>query len=113
MALVALPFLLQSRFALTHVQAGLFITPMAVGTAVAAPVAGRLVERVAAGMLATMRLIGQTTGAVVVAFTLRLEGSTSMAPLLAASALAFAAALLGFFRAHAASAAQGYAQHKG
>lgn len=50
-ALVALPFYLQGRFGLGHVATGLLITPMPIGTALAAPVAGRLVERVSAGLL--------------------------------------------------------------
>lgn len=50
-ALVALPFYLQSKFGLSHVMTGLLITPLPIGTALAAPVAGRLVERVDAGLL--------------------------------------------------------------
>ena len=50
-ALVALPFYLQGRFGLDHVMTGLLITPMPIGTALAAPVSGRLVEKVSAGLL--------------------------------------------------------------
>jgi DHA2 family multidrug resistance protein-like MFS transporter len=49
--LVALPFYLQARWSFDHVQAGLAITALPLGIAVAAPVAGRLVERVSAGLL--------------------------------------------------------------
>jgi DHA2 family multidrug resistance protein-like MFS transporter len=58
---------------------------------------------VAAGMLATMRLVGQTTGAVIVASILRPEGTTSPAPLLEAAALSLAAVALGFFNARTAA----------
>jgi DHA2 family multidrug resistance protein-like MFS transporter len=50
-ALVALPFYLQSRFGFDHVDTGLLITPWPLGVAMAAPLAGRLVERVPAGLL--------------------------------------------------------------
>ena len=50
-ALVALPFYLQGRFGLDHVATGLLITPMPIGTALAAPISGRLVERISAGLL--------------------------------------------------------------
>ena len=50
-ALVSLPFYLQGRFGLDHVQTGLLMTPWPLGVAVAAPLAGRLVERVSSGLL--------------------------------------------------------------
>ena len=164
-ALVSLPFVLNGVFGLSHVEVGLMITPMAVGTAVTAPVAGHLADRfppsylavaglsllmaamltlglltaqspiaivvaamvvagvgfgifqtpnnrimlgsaparrsgAAAGMLATMRLIGQTCGAIVAALMLRLLGAQTMEPLFAAFVLAAMAALLGLFRVH-------------
>lgn len=55
--LVALPFYLLGRFGLSHVAIGLLITPMPVGTALAAPVAGRLVERVSVGLLGGIGLM--------------------------------------------------------
>lgn len=165
-ALIVLPFLLESRFGLTHVQTGLYITPMAVGTALAALIAGRLVERItagilsgvglmimavaltataalivladrtlfiatltvagigfglfqtpnnrtmliaaprsrsgaAAGMLATMRLVGQTSGAVIAASLLRLEGTSRATSLLVAAAMACVAAIMGFLNSPA------------
>jgi len=51
LAFVALPFYLQSRFGYTAVQIGLLITPWPFAVAIAAPIAGRLVERYAAGLL--------------------------------------------------------------
>jgi DHA2 family multidrug resistance protein-like MFS transporter len=51
LAFVALPFYLQSRFGYTAVQMGLLITPWPFAVAVAAPIAGRLVERYPAGLL--------------------------------------------------------------
>jgi DHA2 family multidrug resistance protein-like MFS transporter len=55
--LVTLPFYLQARWGFDHVQAGLAITALPLGVAVAAPVAGRLVERVAAGLLGGIGLL--------------------------------------------------------
>lgn len=55
--LVALPFYLQSRWGYDHAQAGLVITALPLGIAVAAPVAGRLVERVPAGLLGGVGLV--------------------------------------------------------
>ena len=49
--LVALPFCLQSRFGYDHVETGLLITAIPLGVAVAAPLAGRLVDRYPAGLL--------------------------------------------------------------
>jgi len=163
-ALVGLPFLLQSRFGLSHVEVGLTITPMAVGTALTAPVAGRLANDIAsallcrigmaltavamlaiqflpatagavpvgailaiagigfglfqtpnnrtmltlapvarsgaaAGMLATMRLTGQTIGAVLAAFLLQVAGPGGGAILLAATGLSLASAAMTFLHA--------------
>ena len=51
LAFVALPFYLQSRFGYSAVQMGLLITPWPLAVAIAAPIAGRLVERYPAGLL--------------------------------------------------------------
>lgn len=155
--LVALPFYLQGRYHYDHVQTGLLITAWPLALAVAAPIAGRLVERVpagllggcglatmaaglgglvllptsagsvalvaalaacgagfglfqspnnrtmigvapphrsgaAGGMLATARLVGQTAGAVLVAFLFRRFGTLSTAPFVAGAVLAIVAA---------------------
>ncbi|MDT7531703.1 MFS transporter [Sphingopyxis sp. SE2] len=49
--MVSLPFYLQGHFGFNEVSTGLLITPMPVGIAIAAPIAGRLVERIPAGLL--------------------------------------------------------------
>jgi MFS transporter, DHA2 family, multidrug resistance protein len=48
----------------------------------------------AAGMLATARLVGQTTGAVIAALVLRLFGTTAMAPFLVAAGFGIAGTLI-------------------
>lgn len=49
--LIALPFFLQERLGLGHFQTGLMITALPCGVAVAAPLAGRLTERVSPALL--------------------------------------------------------------
>jgi DHA2 family multidrug resistance protein-like MFS transporter len=161
--LVALPFYLQGRFGFDHVRTGLLITPWPLAVAVAAPLSGRLVEKVsagllgaiglavmaagfcglalvppsagvawlevglvacgagfglfqapnnrimlgtappgrsgaAAGMLATARLVGQTSGAVMVALLFRLSGSTTTRTFVLGAVLAAVAALISLRR---------------
>lgn len=161
--LVSLPFVLQHRFGLGAVAAGLLITPMPLGVALSAPIAGRLIERVpasllggiglaivaagaallaalpshtgaaglalaialcgigfgmfstpnnrtmlglappdrsgaAAGMMALSRLLGQTSGAVLVVFLFRTAGTTSIVPQVAAAMLAIAGAATSLLR---------------
>ncbi|WP_217430309.1 MFS transporter [Sphingomonas bacterium] len=60
--LVALPFYLQSRFGYGHVQTGLLITAIPLGVAVAAPLAGRLVDRYPSGLLGGIGLAMMATG---------------------------------------------------
>src|ERR1700730_894470 len=57
LAFVAIPFYLESRFGYSAVQMGLLITPWPIAVAVAAPVAGRLVERYPAGLLGGIGLL--------------------------------------------------------
>ncbi|HYY29778.1 MAG TPA: MFS transporter [Chthoniobacterales bacterium] len=57
LALVALPFYLNSHFGYSAVEIGLLITPWPLTTAIAAPVAGRLVERYPAGLLGGIGLL--------------------------------------------------------
>lgn len=155
-ALISLPFYLEAGLGLDHVETGLLITPWPLGMAIAAPIAGRLVERVpaarlstigvgamaiglfmlawlptgtahwllvipmllcgigfaffqtpnnrilladapenragaAGGMLAVMRLAGQSSGAVLAALLFRLAGTTSGLALAAAGMLALLA----------------------
>ena len=51
MAVVALPFILQDRFGFGRVETGLLITALPLAVAAVAPVSGRLVEHVSAGLL--------------------------------------------------------------
>jgi MFS transporter, DHA2 family, multidrug resistance protein len=51
LAFVAIPFYLEGHFGYSPVQMGLLITPWPLAVAVTAPLAGRLVERVPAGLL--------------------------------------------------------------
>jgi DHA2 family multidrug resistance protein-like MFS transporter len=57
LAFVALPFYLQSRFGYTAVHIGLLITPWPIAVAIAAPLAGRLVEHYPAGLLGGIGLL--------------------------------------------------------
>jgi MFS transporter, DHA2 family, multidrug resistance protein len=57
LAFVAIPFYLESRFGYSAVQMGLLITPWPIAVALAAPVAGRLVERYPAGLLGGIGLL--------------------------------------------------------
>ncbi len=51
LAVVALPFILQDRFGFGRVETGLLITALPLAIAAVAPISGRLVERVSAGLL--------------------------------------------------------------
>ncbi|MDE2467033.1 MAG: MFS transporter, partial [Alphaproteobacteria bacterium] len=57
LALVALPFLLQTRLGFSAVATGLLITPWSVATGFAAPLAGRLSDRYPAGLLCAAGLL--------------------------------------------------------
>jgi MFS transporter, DHA2 family, multidrug resistance protein len=62
LAFVALPFYLQHRFGYSAVETGLLITPWPLAVAVAAPIAGRLVERHPAGLLGGVGLLSFALG---------------------------------------------------
>ncbi len=51
LAMVSLPFFLQHTLGLDEVATGLLLTPWPLATMIAAPLAGRLIERVHAGLL--------------------------------------------------------------
>ena len=51
LAMVSLPFFLQHTLGLDEVATGLLLTPWPLATMIAAPLAGRLIERVHAGVL--------------------------------------------------------------
>ena len=57
LAFVAIPFYLESRFGYSAVQMGLLITPWPIAVALAAPIAGRLVEHYPAGLLGGIGLL--------------------------------------------------------
>jgi MFS transporter, DHA2 family, multidrug resistance protein len=57
LAFVAIPFYLESHFGYSAVQIGLLITPWPIAVACAAPLAGRLVEHYAAGLLGGIGLL--------------------------------------------------------
>lgn len=67
LAFVALPFLLQARYGFSQVDTGFLITPWPTLVAVAAPVAGRLSDRVAAGLLGGVGLLTLASGMVLLA----------------------------------------------
>jgi len=68
LAFTALPFYLQSRFGYSAVEMGLLITPWPLAVGVAAPLAGRLVERYPAGMLGGIGLLVFALGLASLAF---------------------------------------------
>jgi DHA2 family multidrug resistance protein-like MFS transporter len=61
LAYIALPFHLQ-RIGYSAVEIGLLITPWPIGTAIFAPIAGRLSDRYPAGLLGLIGLIGFAAG---------------------------------------------------
>src|ERR1700732_1206977 len=65
-AVVALPFEMQ-RLGHSAVETGLFMTPWPLAMALAAPLAGRLADRYAAGMLGGLGLLGMAAGLVLLA----------------------------------------------
>jgi DHA2 family multidrug resistance protein-like MFS transporter len=62
LALVSLPFLLQSELHFTAVQTGLLITPWPIAIALVSPIAGRLADRYPAGLLGAIGLVVFASG---------------------------------------------------
>ena len=62
LAIVSLPFFLQTNLGRTAVQTGLLMTPWPIGTSLLAPIAGRLSDRYAAGLLGTLGLLSFGAG---------------------------------------------------
>lgn len=62
LALVSLPFFLQSVVGRTEVETGLLLTPWPLATMVMAPLAGYLIERIHAGLLGALGLAVMATG---------------------------------------------------
>lgn len=74
LAMVSLPFLFQDFMGLSVVETGLLLTPWPLATIVAAPIAGRLVEKVHPGLLGG---IGMAVFAVGIYLLLNLPGDPS------------------------------------
>jgi DHA2 family multidrug resistance protein-like MFS transporter len=62
LALVSLPFFLQSVVGRSEVETGLLLTPWPLATMVMAPLAGYLIERLHAGLLGALGLAVMATG---------------------------------------------------
>ena len=62
LAMVSLPFFLQSVLERSEVATGLLLTPWPLATMIMAPVAGRLIERIHAGLLGAVGLAVFATG---------------------------------------------------
>ncbi|MEY8709455.1 multidrug MFS transporter [Mangrovibacter phragmitis] len=68
LALVALPFYLQSTIGRSEVETGLLLTPWPLATMVMAPLAGRLIGRFHAGLLGGLGMLLMLTGLFALAF---------------------------------------------
>jgi DHA2 family multidrug resistance protein-like MFS transporter len=68
LALVSLPFLLQSSLHYSAVETGLMITPWPIAIALVSPIAGRLADRYPAGILGALGLIVFAGGLLALAF---------------------------------------------
>jgi DHA2 family multidrug resistance protein-like MFS transporter len=62
LAFVALPFYIQNTLGRSEVQTGLLLTPWPLGIAIASPIAGRISDRVPAGLLGGIGLLLQAAG---------------------------------------------------
>jgi DHA2 family multidrug resistance protein-like MFS transporter len=68
LALVSLPFLLQSSLHYSAVETGLMITPWPIAIALVSPIAGRLADRYPAGILGALGLVVFAGGLLALAF---------------------------------------------
>ena len=93
-AFVALPFFFLAHFHSDRATVGLLLTPWPLGSAVCAPLAGRLVERVSAGLLGFIGLATTTAGLVMLAL---IPAGGGYVAIVAATALCGAG--FGFFQA--------------
>jgi DHA2 family multidrug resistance protein-like MFS transporter len=93
-AFVALPFYLLAHFHSDRATVGVLLTPWPLGAAVCAPLAGRLVERVSAGLLGFIGLAATAAGLLILALV---PAGGGYAAIVAATALCGAG--FGFFQA--------------
>jgi DHA2 family multidrug resistance protein-like MFS transporter len=93
-AFVALPFFFLAHFQSGRATVGLLLTPWPLGAAVCAPLAGRLVERVSAGLLGFIGLAATAAGLLLLAL---IPAGGGYAAIIAATALCGAG--FGFFQA--------------
>ena len=68
LAYVSLPFLFQTGKGLSAIETGLLITPWPLAVVIMAPIAGRLSDRISAGLLGGLGLVALTAGLLLVAF---------------------------------------------
>ena len=68
LAMVSLPFFLEGPLHMSQVTTGLLITPWPLAVAIAAPLAGHLVDRYSAAVLSGLGLLALTAGLVSLAF---------------------------------------------
>jgi MFS transporter, DHA2 family, multidrug resistance protein len=79
LALVALPFYFEDALGRSDVATGLLMTPWPVGTALIAPLAGRLADRYAPGILSSIGLLAMGAGLALVALALRGPDTSTIA----------------------------------
>jgi MFS transporter, DHA2 family, multidrug resistance protein len=92
-AFVALPFLFQQRLGLSAVETGLFMTPWPLMNVVAAPIAGRLTDRLPARLISSISLTGLIAGLVLL--SLLQPGASVLA---IGAAMALCGIGIGFFQ---------------
>ncbi len=93
LAIVALPFYFEDTLGRTATATGLLMTPWPVATALIAPIAGRLADRFAPGLLGAAGLLVMSVGLGLVAFQIGEASGTSLIWRLAICGLGF-----GFFQ---------------
>ena len=89
LALVALPFFLEDTLRRSETATGLLMTPWPLGTALIAPVAGRLADRFVPGLLGSAGLLVMGAGLVLVAGDVGDPGTASLVWRLAICGLGF------------------------
>lgn len=87
---IALPFLLLDGYGRSHVDTGLLITAWPLGSIVAAPIAGRLIGRVPAGLLGAIGMWTMGTGLALLALLPAAPGNANIAWRMALCGMGFA-----------------------